>query len=143
MEYILINLFGGGTLDWEDIGKTYYDWEDIIYIMKHYVDEDMSNWEINNFYWAVIYFGLMELDKTVGKFIAENENDKELEEDIEILKTLDIDEDFEIYCNCLSTYCSFNGDEELGRILLKYFREDIENINNDIAFTNIEIEENI
>ena len=21
MEYILVNLFGGGTLDWEDVGK--------------------------------------------------------------------------------------------------------------------------
>lgn len=34
MEYILINLFGGGTLDWEDIGQTEYDWADIIDIMK-------------------------------------------------------------------------------------------------------------
>lgn len=143
MEYILMSLFGGGTLDWEDVGKTYYDWEDIIYIIKHYIDEDMSNWEINDFYWAVIYFGLIELNKVVDNFIAKNEGNEELKDDIETLKMLDIDEDFEINCNCLDTHCNFYGEEELGTVLLKYFREDIENISNNIAFTNIEIEENI
>lgn len=122
MEYILINLFGGGTLDWEDIGQTEYDWADIIDIMKTYISNDMENWEINNFYWAVIYFGLIELNNTVDNFITENKNNKDIQDDIELLQSLDIDEDFDIYCNCLDTHCTFIGDEELERFLLNIFK---------------------
>lgn len=139
MEYILINLFGGGTLDWEDIGQTEYDWADIIDIMKTYIGNDMENWEINNFYWAVIYFGLIELNNIVDNFITENKNNKDIQDDIELLQSLDIDEDFDIYCNCLDTHCTFIGDEELGRVLVKYFKEDIDKIDDNIGFTYIEM----
>lgn len=139
MEYILINLFGGGTLDWEDIGQTEYDWADIIDIMKTYISNDMGNWEINNFYWAVIYFGLIELNNTVDNFITENKNNKDIQDDIELLQSLDIDEDFDIYCNCLDTHCTFIGDEELGEVLVKYFQDDIDKIDNSIGFTYIEM----
>lgn len=50
MEYILINLFGGGTLDWQDVGQTEFCWEDIIEIMKNYFGKDMEDWDINDFY---------------------------------------------------------------------------------------------
>ena len=138
MEYILINLFGGGTLDWQDVGKTGYDWEYIIDIMKNYFGDNMENWEINNFYWGVLYFALTELKDIVDDFIGENINNEDIQEDIEILQGLDIDKDFDIFCNCLDTHCSFNGDEELGAVLVKYFQDNIDEIDDNIGFTYIE-----
>lgn len=139
MEYILVNLFGGGTLDWEDVGKTEYYWEDIIEIMRNCLGDSMENWGINDFYWAVIYFGLTELKNTVDDFITENTENEDMKDDIEILQGLDIDEDFEIFCNCLDTNCTFIGDEDLGKVLVKYFQDDINEISNNIGFTYIEM----
>ena len=139
MEYILINLFGGGTLDWQDVGKTGYDWEYIIDIMKNYFGDNMENWNINNFYWGVLYFALTELKDIVDDFIAKNTENEDMKDDIKILQGLDIDEDFEIFCNCLATNCTFIGDEDLGKVLVKYFQDDIDEISNNIGFTYIEM----
>ena len=139
MEYILINLFGGGTLDWQDVGQTEFCWEDIIEIMKNYFGKDMEDWDINDFYWGVLYFALTELENTVDSFVADNIDNEEIKKDIELLQSLDIDEDFDIFCNCLDTHCTFIGDEELGRVLVKYFKEDIDKIDDNIGFTYIEM----
>lgn len=137
MEYILVALFGGGVLDWEDVGKTNFCWEDIIDLMKDRLCKDVGNFGINDFYWAVLVCALEKLEDKVNNFIEENNSteDVDIKKDIEILSNMNILSDFEIYCNCLDTNCYFVGSNDLRQVLLKYFEEDIDKISEDIGFT--------
>lgn len=143
MEYILMTLFGGGTLDWEEVGKTYYDWEDIISLMRNRLSEDMKDWEVNDFFYMVIVYGLEQLEDIVTNFVRENfrTTDKELQDDVAILCDFNMLSDFEIQCNCLDTQCNFVGTDKLRNVLLKHFKEDIDKISEDIAFTYVNMEE--
>ena len=141
MEYILMALFGGGSLDWEDVGKTQYNWNDIIDFMKEKFCLSIENLEINDFYNGVLLYALKDLENSVKEFISNNKDNEDLNQDIEILESLDINEDFYISCNCLDTHCSFIGNTELKETLLKYFQEKIDEIDENIGFTYINMED--
>lgn len=142
MEYILMALFGGGSLDWEDVGKTQYDWNDIIDFMQ---EEEfyfsIENLDINDFYNGVLSYALKDLENSVKEFIFNNKDNEDLKQDIEILENLDINEDFYISCNCLATSCYFIGNTELKETLLKYFQEKFDEIDENIGFTYINMED--
>lgn len=141
MEYILIALFGGGSLDWEDVGKTQYDWNDIIDFMQEEFCFSIENLDINDFYNGVLSYALKDLENSVKEFISNNKDNENLKQDIEILENLDINEDFDVFCNCLDTRCSFIGNTELKETLLKYFQEKIDEIDENIGFTYINMED--
>lgn len=141
MEYILMALFGGGSLDWEDVGKTQYDWNDIIDFMQEKFCFSIENLDINDFYNGVLEYALKDLENSVKEFISNNKDNEDLKQDIEILENLDINEDFDVFCNCLDTHCSFIGNTELKETLLKYFQEKIDEIDENIGFTYINMED--
>ena len=67
MEYILVNLFGGGALDWQDVSKTEYYWEEIFSLMRNRLCKNLEDWEINDFYWGVIRYGLEQLENVANE----------------------------------------------------------------------------
>lgn len=131
MEYILITLFGGGELDWQDIGKTYYDWKDIFDYVIYEGGKTIEECEINDLYWAILELALQDLsDKMQDKM-------QERSEDFKYCSN-NIDKFFEIYANCLDTHLTFIGREELGKEIQEVMADEIEEINNKIGFTRIE-----
>lgn len=122
MENILTTLFGGGILDWQDISKTKYDWEDIF----DKLDYNNDTIDINDLYYKIMETAVYELDNIIN-----NDN--------KILEKYNGVEDFEIYANyCLDSTIKFIGDNEVGEKIQNIFKDEIEEINNKIGFTSIE-----
>ena len=70
MEYILISLFGGGTADWNDIGRTFYDWDDIVERAKDEYGLEFT--DINTFYQIIMEMGLEELERAMQNYDGNN-----------------------------------------------------------------------
>ena len=134
MEYILISLFGGETADWQDIAETQYDWEDIFENLKSRFDfEDIG---INDLYEQIMIMARDELYEEIEKYI-ETAYTKEEIILAKILEKIDIEEDFDIFANCLDSHINFIGTEEKKEIIQEIFKEKIEELNNKIGFTYI------
>lgn len=134
MEYILIELFGGGSADWYDIADTDYLWCDIFETAKNFKDTyDIEDLSINDLYFAICYMGVNELLDAIEKYC----NSANTKEEIALAKQIeDISmEDFEIYVNCLDTHIRYVG--ENGEIIQEIFYNEINNINHRIGFTYI------
>ena len=134
MEYILIELFGGGSADWRDIANTEYHWCDIFETAKDfkrtYNIEDLS---IDDLYYAICYMTVNELLDAIEECCSSANTKEEiaLAEQIEDISI----EDFEIYVNCLDTHINYVGDN--GEIIQKIFNNEIDEINDKIGFTYI------
>src|SRR5574344_1272461 len=105
MEYILMSIFGGGTLDWQDIAQTEYDWDDIFEQAKGTNrTENLEELDINDLYRAVLELALEELQEEINRYIKNNYSEEE-KEDFEKLKQIDCTdtEQWDIWCNCLDT----------------------------------------
>ena len=134
MEYILISLFGGGTADWQDIAETQYDWEDIFENLKSRFDfEDIG---INDLYEQIMIMARDELYEEIEKYIETAYTKEEIILE-KIIKKIDIEEDFDIFANCLDSHINFIGTEEKKEIIQEIFKEKIEELNNKIGFTYI------
>lgn len=137
MEYILIELFGGGSADWCDIASTEYNWCDIFETAKNYNGTDnIEDLSINDLYFAICYMAVNELLDIIKEY-CNSANTKEeitLAEQIEDISR----EDFEIYVNCLDTHINYIG--ENGEIIQEILNNEIDNINNKIGFTHIDFE---
>ena len=129
MEYILMALFGGGTADWQDIGATCYDWEDIFDKAKE--EYDFENVNINTLYEIILRMALEELQQEM-KNVAE-----ECSEEFQYCAK-NIEEYFNIFANCLDTHLTFTGSEELAEEIQEKMRGKIEEIEDRIGFTYIE-----
>ena len=129
MVYILMALFGGGVADWEDIGATYYDWEDIFDKAKE--EYDFENVNINTLYEIILRIALEKLQEEM-----ENVADECSEEFQDCAKN--IEDYFDIYTNCLDTHIRFNGEEELADEIQEKLEDEIDQINHDIGFAYIE-----
>lgn len=134
MEYILNELFGGGSADWCDIASTEYDWCDIFETAKNYNGTDnIEDLSINDLYYVICYMAVNELLNAIKKY-CNSANTKEeiaLAEQIEDISR----EDFEIYANCLDTHINYVG--ENGEIIQEIFNNKIDEINDKIGFTYI------
>lgn len=134
MEYILIELFGGGSADWSDIANTEYHWWDIFETAKEleetYNIEDLS---INDLYYAICYLAVNELLNAIEEYCSSANTQKEitLAEQIENISI----EDFKILTNCLDTHIYYVGKN--GEIIQKIFDKKIDEINDKIGFTYI------
>ena len=143
MEYILMALFGGGTLDWEDLGKTEYDWEEIFDDIKDNFGS-LDNIEINDLYFAILQRAKSDFVDLINNFINEYKDNENYKNEVEILSNFDFDdeENWEISCNCLATRISlFTTQEVIDTFEEVALDSDIENINDKIGFTYINIEE--
>ena len=129
MEYILIALFGGGTLDWEDIGETEYDWKDIFERVK--INFNINDIDINTLYMTILEMALEELADAMQNY--EGETSEEFKN-----CAYDINSYFEIYCNCIDTHLSFIDTEKLGKEIQEKMADKIDEINEKIGFTYIE-----
>ena len=141
MEYILMSIFGGGTADWQDIGQTEYDWDDILEKAKD-IDgvEYLENLNINDLYYAILELALQELQEEINRYIKNNYSEEE-KEDFEKLKQIDCTdtEQWDIWCNCLDTHLSFVGDSELAEVLSAHLQYNIDKISDKIGFTYIDL----
>lgn len=146
MEWILMALFNGGTADWNDIASTEYNWEDIFEGLKIKFG-DLEEVDINDIYVIIMEKGKWDFIKMVNDFIIENKNteDKDLKQAIEKLKDFDFDNDeiWFIYANCLDSHIYLKvEDTEIIDILNNYLEDEIDDINDKIGFTYINISEN-
>lgn len=129
MEWILMALFGGGTLDWQDIGQTEYDWEEIFERAR--MDFGMENVNINTLYQIILEIALEELALAMCEYKGETSEDfKNCSGDIYSY--------FDIWCNCLDTKLTYIGENELlGKEIQDKMADKIEEINDKIGFTYI------
>ena len=134
MEEILIALFGGGICDWQDISQTKYDWEEIIGRAKERYGFDV---DINCLYETILNMALEDLNDLIEDYIAEA-NTEEEKTIAEQLEKVNIEDDFDIWCNCLDTHLNYIGDEEIGRIIQDIFEDKIDKIDENIGFTYID-----
>ena len=146
MEWILMALFGGGAADWNDRANTKYNWEDIFEELKMEFG-DLDGVDINDIYTIIMEEGKGDFIKMVNDFITENKNteDKDLKQAIEKLKDFDFnnDEIWFIYANCLDSHIYLKvEDTEIIDILNNYLEDEIDDINDKIGFTYINISEN-
>ena len=137
MEYILMSLFGGGICDWQDIAQTKYDWGEIFERAKERYGFDV---DINCLYETILNMALEDLNDLIEDYIAEA-NTEEEKTIAEQLEKVNIEDDFDIWCNYLDTHLNFMGNEEIGKIMQDTFADKIDEINNKIGFTYINIEE--
>lgn len=130
MEYILMALFGGGILDWQDISKTQYEWEDIFEQAKtNYGANDL---EINDLYATILEMALYDLEQAMRN--CEKETSEEFKECYK-----NIENYFEIYTNYLDTRLYYVGDnEELAQEIQEKLEDEIDEINEKIGFTYIQ-----
>ena len=128
MEYILMALFDGGTADWNDIGKTYYDWYDIVERVKD--EYGLEYADINTFYNVIMEMGLEQLEKAMQDY--DDEKSEEFEKCAENIRDY-----FEIYPNCLASSINFTGEKELATEIQEKLEEELEQIDHDLAFTYI------
>ena len=141
MEYILMSIFGGGTLDWQDIAQTEYDWDDIFEQAKDTNGtENLEELDINDLYRAVLELALEELQEEINDYIKNNYSEEE-KEDFEKLKQIDCTdtEQWDIWCNCLDTRLTFVGDRELAENLSNCLQQTIDKISDKIGFTEINL----
>ena len=135
MEKILIALFGGGTLDWEDISRTNYDWGKIFSRLKdeYGYGNDFRNVDINTIYREILEMALEDIEE-----MFENCSDEKFKHYLEC--NVKVQEDFEIYANCLNSYLIWMGDQYIGEKISEFFKDEIEEINNKIGFTYIDFD---
>lgn len=134
MEYILMELFDGGSADWRDIADTEYDWCDIFETAKNYNGTDnIEDLSINDLYFAICYMAVNELLNAIEEY-CNSANTKEEIALAEQIENISI-EDFEIFANCLDTHITYIGENE--EIIQKIFDDEIDEINNKIGFTYI------
>lgn len=135
MEYILISLFGGGTADWNDIAQTKYDWKEILSYA-----EDMSCGQIgiNDLYFAILSMARNELLDIIEEYV-DKANTKEEIILAKQLEKISID-DFDLWANCLDTHINFIGTTEQAEILQDLFETKIDEIDDKIGFTYINME---
>lgn len=142
MEYLLIELFGGGTADWEMIGETNYDWHTILERAKDifgYID----NIDFQCLLEMIFVMAQEDFSKMVDKFIEENRNNEEYKEIIEKLKSVDFEDDgrtWQFDTNYLACSITLFVDKEVKNILEEYLQDEIDKINDNIGFTYIAIE---
>lgn len=137
MEYILIELFGGGSADWCDIADTEYNWCDIFETAKNYEDTDnIEDLSIDDLYYTICILATSELLDKIEEY-CNLANTKEEITLAKQMKNISI-EDFEIYANCLDTHIRFVG--ENGEIIQEIFNNEIDNINKKIGFTHIDFD---
>lgn len=134
MEYILINLFGGGVADWQDISQTKYYWNEIFSNLKDRME--LENIDINDLYEQIMLMARDELYNEMAEY-AGKANTREEIAIAKILENIDVEEDFDIYANCLDSHINFKGTEEQAEIIQEIFREKIDEIDDKIGFTYI------
>lgn len=133
MERILMALFGGGTLDWKDISRTNYDWDEIFSRLKDEYGYDFKNVDINTIYREILEMALEDIEE-----MFENCSDEKFKHYLEC--NVKVREDFDIYTNCLDTHIIWVGDQYIGEKISEFFKEEIEEINNKIGFTYIDFD---
>ena len=134
MEYILINLFGGGVADWQDISQTKYYWDEIFSNLKDRME--LENIDINDLYEQIMLMARDELYNEMAEY-AGKANTREEIAIAKILENIDVEEDFDIFANCLDSHINFIGTEEQAKIIQEVFREKIDELDDKIGFTYI------
>lgn len=132
-EVILCNLLKCGTLDLPYLEGINYEVGDIVNeIIYNYGIENLS---LNAIFTEVFNYGIRDLQEVIENAISnlenEVENDDELKEEFEDIKSLNTENDIEYYCNCLDTSIYFTNNENIYR---KYFEDEISNIEYNMGF---------
>lgn len=137
MEQILISLFGGGALDWEDISQTKYDWKEIFRNAEDLALNDGI--QINDLYFSILEIAMRELLDSIEEYI-DNAN---IKEEIILAKQIEniSEEDFDLWANCLDTRIAFIGTDDQAEIIRDLFKTKIDEINDKIGFTYIRMGE--
>lgn len=128
MEKILMSAFGGGTLDWEEISHTKYDWDEIFdRVESKYTTRIV---DINDLYYEILQLALEEIEG-----IFENCSDEKFKNYLK--HNVDVHQDFEIYANSLDSRIDWCGDDYIGEQIEKFFKDEFEEVNKNIGFTYI------
>lgn len=138
MEYLLMELFGGGIADWEMIGETGYDWHEILERAKNTFG-DLDNINFKCLLETIFEMAKEDFIDMINEFIEEN--DKEYKDDIDKLKSFNFDDEEHWYFNTnyLDNDIMITVDEDIKKILDYHFEDEIDEINDNIGFTYIEI----
>ena len=142
MEEILMALFGGGYGDWNDLIETKYGWETIIDRVKDKFGS-IDRIDINDLYYEIMEMAKEDFCYEVGQFINENKEVEDLKVVVETLENFDFDDEsiWSFNANCLASSLYLNvNNEEVVSILENYLEKELDNINDKIGFTYINIQ---
>lgn len=139
MEYLLIELFGGGTADWEMIGETNYDWHEVLKMAKD-IFGSLESIDFQCLLETIFIMAKNEFVNMIDKFIEEKDYE-EYKNVIDKLKNYDFDDDGNWYFNTnyLDNDIMITVDEDIKKILDYHFEDEIDKINDNIGFTYIQI----
>ncbi len=147
IESILMALFGGGCIDWDNLAETDYDWDNIFELLKERYGS-LEDVEINDIYETILNMGRANFISMINNFIKDNKdsNNKNVKRIVSKLQDFDFEDEennWYIMANCLDSHIQLLVDDtELYDILNDYFADEIEKINDKIGFTYIAIIEN-
>lgn len=147
IESILMALFGGGCIDWDNLAETDYDWDNIFELLKERYGS-LEDVEINDIYETILNMGKANFISMINKFIKDNKdsNNENVKRIVSKLQDFDFEDEensWYIMANCLDSHIQLLVDDtELYDILNDYFADEIEKINDKIGFTYIAIIEN-
>ena len=140
MERILMALFGGGELDWQEISKTNYDWEEIINKARQIYGLDT---DITCLFEFVFRLAKNDFCNMINDYIKSYNEDKLFGKEIEILKNFDFENEENWYfnCNCLDNDIILYVNEETKKAIDEIVDiKDLNAINDKIGFNEIKIE---
>lgn len=133
-EDFLMNLLNCGVLDLKLIDNVGYDWCDILdgeMLGEMLSDGSRQRETLNNIMRRVVEFGIDQLTTAVADRICELEaitNERELdvdeEEELEVLRTLNPEEDIESYHNFIDTHVWFENNADVYRTYLQRALDD-------------------
>ena len=155
MNVLLQGLLDCGYLDVETLLKTEYDMTDIKDEAKSMGYEKL---DINVLLFSVLSLAQNEFQSELEDKISELENDLDeiendrdlndeekeeksssLKNDITILESIDFREDTETFINFMDSHIWWSCDNEKKELCHRYMQEEIDDINNKIGFSGLEL----
>lgn len=143
MEYILMAIFDdGGILDWNMLEKTNYDWYEIMDNIIGNYGTDLRSIGVNTFINTIFDMAISDFQEAVNNFIEENKYNEDLKNKIQILEDIDFSsyDNWNTYTNYIDNSIDLVvKNKEIIDIINKYLKDEIEEINDNIGFTEINI----
>ena len=145
MEYILQAIFqSGGSLDWQMISETNYNWEDIIEVALDYNGtNNIRDLDFNCLLYAIFELGKREFINNLQaelKKYRDNENYKNIVKKIDEID-FENNEIWDMWVNSLDNHFNlFVNDDEIVKFFYTELEDFINNINDNIGFCYLNIE---
>lgn len=145
MEYILQAIFqSGGSIDWEMISETNYEWEEIFdKAMSNIGTDNIRDIDFNCLVYTILEMAQYDFIDGLQNQLEKYRDDEDYKEIIKKIDNIDFedDENWEIWTNYSDNHISlFVKDDEVADFINTELANFVDKINDDIGFTYINIE---